>query len=239
MLCLNPGDNQGLRYILAGWLLTGGDDRALEDLLAAYPDEDSASWAYTRALAAFRRHGAGPAADQALQRALQSNPHVPLYLLGVVVLPDVGDNSVTVRPPSCTLIIRSGRGGGGSDDAIALPQGAVTLESGGTPPRGTCAGRFSHPSRRQAAVYHRDLDQQKSHLFSAPCLNAGPWMTPRSAPACLYRNANKDASSEAGPGTRLNPTSLRRRTCEPSAQRAAQRHHGSGGVRGPGWSPPR
>jgi tetratricopeptide (TPR) repeat protein len=37
MLRLNPGDNQGLRYELASWLLALGDDTALEQLLAAYP----------------------------------------------------------------------------------------------------------------------------------------------------------------------------------------------------------
>jgi tetratricopeptide (TPR) repeat protein len=87
MLRLNPGDNQGLRYDLASWLLALGDDTALEDLLAAYPDEASASWAYTRALHTFRRQGVGPAAELALRQALQTNPHVPVYLLGAKPFP--------------------------------------------------------------------------------------------------------------------------------------------------------
>lgn len=87
MLRLNPGDNQGLRYLLAGWLLAVGDDAALERLLAAYPDEASAHWAYTRALHAFRQHGAGPQADRALRQALEANPHVPVYLLGTKPFP--------------------------------------------------------------------------------------------------------------------------------------------------------
>src|SRR5206468_522323 len=87
MLRLNPGDNQGLRYLLASWLLTVGDDTALDTLLAAYPDEASAHWAYTRALAAFRRQGADPAATRALQRAFAANPHVPEYLLGARPVP--------------------------------------------------------------------------------------------------------------------------------------------------------
>ncbi len=87
MLRLNPGDNQGLRYILAGWLLAVGDDAALERLLAAYPAEASAQWAYTRALHAFRRQGTGPQADRALRQALQANPHVPAYLLGAKPVP--------------------------------------------------------------------------------------------------------------------------------------------------------
>jgi tetratricopeptide (TPR) repeat protein len=91
LLHLNPGDNQGIRYLLATWLLAVGDaeaEVALEELLAQYPDEWSAHWAYTQALQAFRRHGAGRQADQALKRALEVNPHVPLYLLGVLPFPE-------------------------------------------------------------------------------------------------------------------------------------------------------
>lgn len=87
MLTLNPGDNQGVRYVLAGWLVAMNHDTALEELLAQYPDEWSASWAYTSALHSFRRHGPGKAADTALKEALQVNPHVPLYLLGIDPLP--------------------------------------------------------------------------------------------------------------------------------------------------------
>ncbi len=87
LLRLNPGDNQGLRYTLAAWLLAMGDDAALADLLGQYPDEGSAAWAYTQALAAFRRHGAGGPADATLRQALAANPFVPTYLLGVKQLP--------------------------------------------------------------------------------------------------------------------------------------------------------
>jgi tetratricopeptide (TPR) repeat protein len=87
LLRLNPGDNQGLRYTLATWLLATGDDAALEDLLGQYLDEGSATWAYTRALAAFRRRGAGGSADAALREALTTNPFVPAYLLGLKKLP--------------------------------------------------------------------------------------------------------------------------------------------------------
>ena len=87
LLQLNPGDNQGIRYVLASWLLAVGDAEALEQLLAQYPDEWTAHWGYTQALLAFRRHGAGRRADAALKRALQINPYVPLYLLGITAFP--------------------------------------------------------------------------------------------------------------------------------------------------------
>lgn len=87
LLYLNPNDNQGIRYALASWLLEVRDEEALEQLLAQYPDEWSAHWGYTQALLAFRRHGAGRRADSALKRALQINPYVPLYLLGITALP--------------------------------------------------------------------------------------------------------------------------------------------------------
>ena len=90
LLHLNPGDNQGIRYVLASWLLAVDDaaaEEALEQLLGQYPDEWSAHWGYTQALLAFRRHGAGRRADAALKRALQINPYVPLYLLGITAFP--------------------------------------------------------------------------------------------------------------------------------------------------------
>lgn len=83
MLRLNPGDNQGIRYLLAFWLLETGDLAGLSALLAQYPDEVSANWAYTRCLLAYRQTGASRKAEQALKQALDANPHVPLYLLGV------------------------------------------------------------------------------------------------------------------------------------------------------------
>jgi len=87
LLRLNPGDNQGIRYLLANWLLSEGEDDALERLLNAYPDEGSAVWTYTRALWTFRHKGAGAGATRALKAALRTNPHVPFYLFGLRELP--------------------------------------------------------------------------------------------------------------------------------------------------------
>jgi tetratricopeptide (TPR) repeat protein len=82
MLRLNPGDNQGARYTLAGFLLFLDRDDDLERLLAQYADEDSATWAYTRALLAFRKQGDTLDARRLLKTAKKANKHVPAYLLG-------------------------------------------------------------------------------------------------------------------------------------------------------------
>jgi hypothetical protein len=82
MLRLNPGDNQGVCYTLAGFLLFLDRDDDLARLLQQYPDEASAAWAYTKALLAFRRHGNTPEARQLLKEARKTNRHVPAYLLG-------------------------------------------------------------------------------------------------------------------------------------------------------------
>jgi tetratricopeptide (TPR) repeat protein len=82
MLRLNPGDNQGVRYTLAGFLLFLDRDDDLGRLLDQYPDEGTAAWAYTRALLAFRRGGDTPEARKLLKAALKTNRHVPDYLLG-------------------------------------------------------------------------------------------------------------------------------------------------------------
>ena len=87
MLRLNPGDNQGIRYVLAQWLLETGADEELLQLLEQYPDDAAATWAYTRALAAFRRQGAGATANAALRDAIATNGFVPVYLLGRKRLP--------------------------------------------------------------------------------------------------------------------------------------------------------
>ena len=81
MLQLNPGDNQGVRYTLAGWLLAEGRDEELAHLLKEY-DEGSTNWAYTKALVAFRQNGDTPETRKLLKVAQKANKHVPAYLLG-------------------------------------------------------------------------------------------------------------------------------------------------------------
>lgn len=87
MLDLNPGDNQGIRYELAGWLLDEELDEELGELLQRYGEDASAFWVYTRALWRFRKEGATKEATAALKEAIEINPYVPLYLLGHKSLP--------------------------------------------------------------------------------------------------------------------------------------------------------
>ncbi len=50
MLRLNPGDNQGIRFLLLPSLMEEGMEKETEQLLAAYEDDATATWCYTRAL---------------------------------------------------------------------------------------------------------------------------------------------------------------------------------------------
>ncbi len=87
MLRLNPDDNMGLRYVLAGWLAEVDDDAALAELLDNHNDS-SASLEYARALWTFRTQGRSGKARKALEAAFETNRHVPDFLLGEKRLPD-------------------------------------------------------------------------------------------------------------------------------------------------------
>jgi len=99
MLKLNPNDNQGIRYVLAGCLLRHDNDGALKELLAAYED-GNASWLYTRALVAFRESGASNERAAALVRdAWSANEHVPAILAGAKPPVISDDGYVTMGGP--------------------------------------------------------------------------------------------------------------------------------------------
>jgi tetratricopeptide (TPR) repeat protein len=87
MLRLNPGDNQGIRYVLAAYLVEAERDEDLAALLAEYPEDGAAAWIWTAALAAFRRGGDDEESRKLLAEAVASNKHVPSYLLGERRLP--------------------------------------------------------------------------------------------------------------------------------------------------------
>lgn len=87
MLRLNPGDNQGIRYLLLTAYLAEEMDTKAERLLREYEDDASATWLYNRAFLLYRQEKSGKKARAQLQEALQYNPHVPAYLLGRKRLP--------------------------------------------------------------------------------------------------------------------------------------------------------
>lgn len=87
LLRLNPNDNQGLRYRQAEWLLWLESYEEFDELFAAYEDDAAAAFAYTKALAAFRREGDVAGARKLLAEAREENPHVPAYLAGRKALP--------------------------------------------------------------------------------------------------------------------------------------------------------
>lgn len=76
LLRLNPNDNQGIRYVLAGVLLDAGAHDKLKALLDAY-DEESAHVCYDRALMLYCQTGPSQEAAEALRKAFAANAYVP------------------------------------------------------------------------------------------------------------------------------------------------------------------
>lgn len=81
LLRLNPGDNQGVRYLYLPLLLKLGKDLEAATYMKNAPEEGSAAEAYTRALLAFRLGGDTPTARKELQGAMDINPDVPYFLI--------------------------------------------------------------------------------------------------------------------------------------------------------------
>jgi tetratricopeptide (TPR) repeat protein len=81
MLELNPGDNQGVRYLLLVALLDLGVNHEAGILLAEYEDDLQALWPYGRLLWRLRVDGATASTRAAFDAAIQANPYVVSYLL--------------------------------------------------------------------------------------------------------------------------------------------------------------
>ncbi|NLX13801.1 MAG: hypothetical protein GXY44_09140 [Phycisphaerales bacterium] len=81
MLRLNPGDNQGVRYLYLPLLLKLGRDAEAARYMKDSQDEVTAVWAYTRALLAYRLGGNCSSAQMELRKAVKTNPHVAACLL--------------------------------------------------------------------------------------------------------------------------------------------------------------
>ncbi len=86
MLILNPGDNQGLRYVLLSWLIESGTANEIDSLLQAYEEDITAFWLYNWALFAFKEQRTKLAAIK-LEEAFDRNPHVPPLLIGEQKVP--------------------------------------------------------------------------------------------------------------------------------------------------------
>ncbi len=84
MLRLNPGDNQGIRYLLGFCLI---EEKRYDDMEKLYRDhgEDSCFMLYNLALSRFCRNSGS--ADNVLRRALRANEYVPACLLGEEEVP--------------------------------------------------------------------------------------------------------------------------------------------------------
>jgi tetratricopeptide (TPR) repeat protein len=81
MLELNPGDNQGIRYLLLAALLRRDDIDAIKALLASYAEESSPHWLYTRLLLAYRDgHVTDATTRKLFEDARATNEHVPASL---------------------------------------------------------------------------------------------------------------------------------------------------------------
>lgn len=76
MLELNPGDNQGVRYMLASIFLFTGKYKAFYELYEKFKDEESTFWLFNYALYLFAIEGATARANKALHLANQENPNV-------------------------------------------------------------------------------------------------------------------------------------------------------------------
>lgn len=111
LLRLNPGDNQGIRYVLLGCLLELGLDEEAARLLSRYEGDVAATWAYGRALLAFRSAGSHERSRAPLEKALAANRFVPAYLLARKRLPDT-------MPPYVGL--------GDESEAISCADGLLT-----------------------------------------------------------------------------------------------------------------
>lgn len=88
LLRLDSVDHLGLRHALIHCLIEDGRDQEALNLLDLYPEDKSATWAYSHALLHYRQSGEKKESEQSLRQALDSNPYVPFYLLGLWELPD-------------------------------------------------------------------------------------------------------------------------------------------------------
>jgi tetratricopeptide (TPR) repeat protein len=95
MLRLNPNDNQGMRYLLVGCLLHLGRDDETAEVLDSYQTDDSASWAYWRALLALRKQGDARRSRGLLKLAIRKNRRIAGFLCSARECPPLEHDYIT------------------------------------------------------------------------------------------------------------------------------------------------
>jgi tetratricopeptide (TPR) repeat protein len=91
LLRLNPGDNQGVRYLYLPLSLQMGRDAEVAQYMDDAEEEATATWSYIRALLAYRHRGDCDASRKALRQAIETNRHVITYLQTDLEPPQVPD----------------------------------------------------------------------------------------------------------------------------------------------------
>lgn len=86
ILELNPDDNMGARYELFSVSLEINAFKIIEGLLKEYPDEYGANWTYNKVLYHIKKNEIKEAEEEWFM-AINTNRHVPRYLLGKTKLP--------------------------------------------------------------------------------------------------------------------------------------------------------
>lgn len=95
LLRLNPGDNQGIRFILLELLIEMNHLEDVRVLMDDYLDSDSVDWSYTALLMELWENGDSVRAHSLLESAIEANEHIPAYLLGIKLIPDLRSPYIT------------------------------------------------------------------------------------------------------------------------------------------------
>jgi tetratricopeptide (TPR) repeat protein len=86
VLRVDPQDSQGARYVLLTQYLRQQNRRGVRTLFRHFKEDDSAMWAYARALLAFQEHGESRQAHRELTSALNRNPYLAGCLTNLSLL---------------------------------------------------------------------------------------------------------------------------------------------------------
>lgn len=97
LLRLNPGDNQGVRYLLVAALLELDRNDEAGAVLDEHDGDIQALWPYARLLWRFRTEGDTALTRTALDEAVRANPHAVAYLVNPESVPFEQPSSFALR----------------------------------------------------------------------------------------------------------------------------------------------